>query len=104
VGCRRHNGDNYGRVLAYVHVGGRFPDCLLIDSAPVSPYTLAGRRIFLPGLATRSLVSSTCSWCISVTVHTRRSHLRPPCLPGHSFGGVTSIPNPRVLIEVPARM
>jgi micrococcal nuclease len=23
IGCRQHNQENYGRMLAYVHVGGR---------------------------------------------------------------------------------
>jgi len=107
VGCRRHNGDNYGRVLAYVHVGGRFPEYLLIDSAPVYRCTRTHSPVaassFL-GLATRGLFRSTWSWCTSVTVQTRCVHLRPPCLLGHSVGGFTSIPNPRFMIEVPARM
>ena len=41
VGCRRHNQDNYGRVLAYLHVGGKaFGEnlSLAIVRAGFSPY------------------------------------------------------------------
>ena len=41
VGCRRHNQDNYGRVLAYLHVGGKASGenlSLAIVRAGFSPY------------------------------------------------------------------